>query len=367
MSDFEKDKIKSELKEKIKAIIEEKTEFSYLNNDEKTADIILQIIDSDGIIPDSLQDFNSRFNELPKKADLILVAAPTGAGKDSLVRRIKYREPEKNYIELNMDRFRHYFSEFIPDVSVLQDRNFAKKTNEFSYEIYYTIQELLLQEFPGTNIIITGTLWEKDWIEEVFKKYKSNKNTDYNITISSLAVPIKDSAFSIISRYVKIIDQGIKKIDDDGKIVYENGFIPGTARYTALDYHDETYNRFLGNLDYFEKMFRSNKLVDKMEVYRRAAKRCDYSENTLVYSSDNPEDAEKTAVQVVQELRNGESQVKSGEFKELANIIRKEKNKQYFRDQRVALEILTNLISIYKGDVRSTEDLIDSKNPEGRS
>ena len=141
-----------------------------------------------------------------KKAELIFVAAPTGAGKDTLVARLNYNNKEKKYIELNMDIFRHYFPIFIQDIKKINDKNFANITNEFSYEIYVTIQDILLQEFPGTNIIITGTLREIDWVEKALYKFKQDKKTDYEIKFACLAVPKKESAMSIIRRYLGIID-----------------------------------------------------------------------------------------------------------------------------------------------------------------
>ena len=111
-----------------------------------------------------------------------------------------------------MDMFRHYFPIFIQDIEKINDKNFASMTNEFSYEIYATIQDILLQEFPGTNIIITGTLREIDWVEKVFYKFKQDEKTDYEIKFACLAVPKKESAISIIQRYLGIIDARTWKV-----------------------------------------------------------------------------------------------------------------------------------------------------------
>ena len=103
---------------------------------------------------EKLNGLHQDFQNIPKKAEMIFVAAPTGAGKDSLVVKLNVLNPEKNYIELNMDMFRHYFSIVIPDMSKITDRTFAEQTNEFSYEMYYTIQEILLnlRELYGKQI-----------------------------------------------------------------------------------------------------------------------------------------------------------------------------------------------------------------------
>lgn len=331
-----------DLNDKIKNIINQEIEskrFSVL--DESSANLIRQIISN----YEEKNNLRQNFENLPKKAELIFVAAPTGAGKDSLVARLNNANPEKNYIELNMDMFRHYFSRFIPDVK-LQDRTFADQTSEFSYEMYYTIQEVLLTEFPGTNIIITGTLWKTDWVQETFEKYKQNKNTDYSITLASLAVPEKDSAFSILKRYVSIVDTGILGKDEDGKEIYSKDFLPGSARYTSLDYHNATYDRFPESLRYFQNMFEKGELIDCMKVYRRSKKELDFSDDTLVYSSDNIMQSDQNALDTVIKLRNSESQITQDDIFSLFEVLTDSKNQSYFKSQNVIEEIVFDLAEI---------------------
>lgn len=317
--------------------------------DESSAGLINQIINN----YEETNGLHQDFDNIPKKADLIFVAAPTGAGKDSLVIRLNCAHPDKKYIELNMDMFRHYFSQFIPDVQ-LQDKTFAEQTSEFSYEMYYTVQEILLSEFPGTNIIITGTLWKTDWVEETFRKYKANENTDYKITLASLAVPEKDSAFSILKRYVSIVDKGIIGKDENGEIIYSDYFLPGSARYTSLDYHNATFERFPTNLKYFQDMFQRGELIDCMEVYRRSTKESDFFEDTLVYSSDNPEQKDITALDAVIRLRNSESQITQDDIFTLFEILTSEKNKSYFKSQEVIEEIIFDL-----ADILGKQDILE--------
>lgn len=331
-----------DLNDKIKNIINQEIEskrFSVLN--ESSVNLIRQIISN----YEEKNNLRQNFENLPKKAELIFVAAPTGAGKDSLVARLNNANPEKNYIELNMDMFRHYFSRFIPDVK-LQDRTFADQTSEFSYEMYYTIQEVLLTEFPGTNIIITGTLWKTDWVQETFEKYKQNKNTDYSITLASLAVPEKDSAFSILKRYVSIVDTGILGKDEDGKEIYSKDFLPGSARYTSLDYHNATYDRFPESLRYFQNMFEKGELIDCMKVYRRSKKELDFSDDTLVYSSDNIMQSDQNALDTVIKLRNSESQITQDDIFSLFEVLTDSKNQSYFKSQNVIEEIVFDLAEI---------------------
>ena len=331
-----------DLKDKIREIINQELDSGrFFFFFETSVNLIEQIISNYEVTNNLSQDFSN----LPKKADLIFVAAPTGAGKDSLVSRLNYANPDKNYIELNMDMFRHYFSKFIPDVQ-LHDRTFAEQTSEFSYEMYYVIQEILLTEFPGTNIIITGTLWKTDWVEETFKKYKANENTDYKITLASLAVPEKDSAFSILKRYVSIVDNGIIGKDNNGNIIYSEDFLPGSARYTNLDYHNATFDKFPENLKYFQDMFQRGELIDCMEVYKRSAKESDFSENTLVYSSENPEQANISALDVIMQLRNSDSQITQDDIFSLFEVLTDDKNQAYFKGQKVIEEIIFDLAEI---------------------
>ncbi len=320
-----------DLKEKLKKIIEQETErkhFCVIGSNgmlEKSVELINKLFENYEKVNDLKQDFSN----LPKQGELILLVAPTGAGKDSVVIRLNSKNLEKNYIELNIDMFRHYFPIFIPDSDELTDITFAKKTNEFSYEIYITIQEIILQEFPGTNVIITGTLRENDWIEESIKKYKQNKNTNYKVKILSLAVPENESEMSSIKRYISIVDDQLNNNPE---------FIPGTARYTSKKYHDETYERFPDNLLYFEKKFKETpgKLIDAIEVYRRSKIINDYEENTLVYSSER--DNNKTAVMAVNELREKKAEYNIDEIEMLLDVTIK--NSSYLISQDTYSEII---------------------------
>ena len=265
-----------------------------------------------------------------KKAELVLVMAPTGAGKDTLVAKLNYQNPEKKYIELNMDIFRHYFPIFIKDTKKIRDKNFAVLTNEFSYEIYATIQEILLTEYPGTNIIITGTLRQTDWIEDVIKKFKSDSRTDYTVRLVGLVVSKKESAISTIQRYLGIVDT---QNQDDLK----------ASRYTSLTYHDETYEKYPDNFSYFENMYQSMKLIDSIEVYTRSKDINDLSEDTRVYSSEDNSES-KTALDVIMELREKEYKIGLSEFDDITKKIIK--NKNHLKEQGVLTEIIRNLAII---------------------
>ena len=321
------------LKEKIKNIIEKELKanhFSILDL-EKGVELIYQIIGNYKLLDKISFEENEDLTKEKKKAEMIFVAAPTGAGKDSLVARLNYQNKEKKYIELNMDIFRHYFPLFIENLDKITDKNFALETNEFSYEIYATIQEVLLQEFPGTNIIITGTLRETDWVEEVFKRFKEDEKTDYKIKLVCLAVPKKESAISIIYRYLGIISNQLERLSK----------YPGTARYTTMEYHDETFERFPKNFEYFQKKFieEPGKLIDCIEVYTRSKNLDDMNEKTKIYSSD--EDNQRTALDAINELRNKYYKVSYENFSLIVNRIIK--NKDYLKNQGTLREIVKDL------------------------
>ncbi len=328
-----------DLREKIRKIIENETKlgnFSILGSDEHV-DLIQQIIENYEVTNDLGKEKASNPETGKKEGELVFVAAPTGAGKDSLVVKMNHCNPDKKYIELNMDIFRQYFPMFIDEnIDNMTDKNFAKKTNEFSYEIYKTIQELILEEFPGTNVIITGTLRDTDWVEEAFKKFKSNDKTDYKVKLACLAVSKKVSAISVIYRYVGIVDSQGEKLKE----------YPGSARYTSASYHDETYERFPDNFSYFQNEFLRNpgELIDSIEVYKRSKNIQDLDEDTLCYSSDLDKESERSALDVIMELRNSDEKIDNEKFSEIAKKIIK--NKDYLKSQGTLKEIIKELAII---------------------
>lgn len=280
-------------------------------------------------------NLNQDKSDLPKHGELIFIAAPTGTGKDTLVRKLNCDNPEKNYIELNMDIFRQYFYYFLDDPGNLNDKKFAYQTNQFSYEIYYTIQELLLNEFPGTNVIITGTLREVDWVENVFRKFKENRNTNYTIKLVCLAVPKKESSFSIIQRYIGIVDTQTKR----------NDFIAGTARYTDLQYHNDTFDRFMDNFIFLEQKFKDNpgELIDMIEVYRRVKNINDLSEDTKEYSSD---DSKINAEKVIKRLREKKYEISSNNMKNILKLLFE--NSRYLKSQDTLNECFIDLLNLFE-------------------
>ena len=323
-----------DLKDKIREIIKVETEkknFSVL--DESSVELIQKIMNGYEIT----NDLHQNMNNLPKEGELVFIAAPTGAGKDSLVIKLNVDNPEKKYIELNVDIFRHYFPKFIKNINDLRDKEFAIQTNEFAYEIYYTVQELLLTEFPGTNIIITGTIRDYKWAELIFKKYKSNLKTKYYVRLVSLGVPKLESALSVIKRYVAIVD-GQRKTDN---------FISGSARYTSIDYHDETYSKFPSSFEYFENNYREKpgELIDCIEVYKRAKHVFDYFENNMVYSTNRNDNKNNTALDAVLDLRNSNYEIPEKDKEIITSAVKA--NEIYLKSQDTYNELLVDLKKIF--------------------
>ena len=62
---------------------------------------------------------------------------------DTLLRKIELDNPDINFVSLNMDMFRHYHNEIIGSDDFISDKDYARTTNQTSYELYYIIQEKL--------------------------------------------------------------------------------------------------------------------------------------------------------------------------------------------------------------------------------
>lgn len=279
-----------------------------------------------------------------KNAEMIFVAAPTGAGKDTLVRKLTSQNPDKNYVVLNMDMFRHYYKNISKQVNDIHDKDFAKKTNDISYEIYYLIEELILNYYQGTNVILTGTMKDTPWIESILKKYKNNK---YDINLSVLTVPYQESAFSIFERYLNIVDTQLHSKTPDDSII----------RYTDLKYHDETFTNFSKNLEYFEK---SKDLISSVSVYRRDKSIHDLSEDTLIFSSTSPSNfKEPTATATVQSILNSANIVSTERFSKLLELV--ERNSDYLKAQGLYNEIGKSLTFIHSLDNKPFSEVSKSK------
>lgn len=329
------DELVKRIASEIKRIIEEESKagrFSILCD--KYVDLIVQIVISEIMIGKIRKENFRASDEIANRqmAELIFIAAPTGAGKDTLVRKVAHNNSDKKYVVLNMDIFRHYYSAFQDFLKSkypggLTDREFALQTNGFSYEIYYTMQRLILDNFPGTNVIITGTIRETGWVEDTFRIFKSNPYTQYTNKLLALAVPKNICAFSAIERYLL----SIKK--------YE----PGTARYVSSDYYSDTTEKFTTNLSYFERIVNSGEgLIDVIEVYKRSTIQNDFSEDTLLYTSDASKnvvrDTKLTATQVVESIINADADV--GLIKIAVLLDRIKLMQEYLKAQGLYQEVL---------------------------
>ena len=268
-----------------------------------------------------------------KNAEMLFVAAPTGAGKDTLVRKLTSQNPNKNYVVLNMDMFRHYYQNISKQIHEINDKDFAKKTNDISYEIYYLIEELILNYYQGTNVILTGTMKDTPWIESILRKYKNNK---YDVNLSVLTVPYQESAFSIFERYLNIVETQLNSKTHD----------TSSIRYTDLKYHDETFNNFSKSLEYFEN---SNNLISSISVYRRDKNINDLSEDTLIFSSNSPSNfKESTATATANSILYAPNIIDPERMSNLLELIAK--NENYLKEQGLFTEIGKSLNYIHSLD-----------------
>ena len=303
--------------------------------------IIFRIVMSEIFSKIEYENFITSGEETDRKsAELIFVAAPTGAGKDTLVMKIEHDNKDRKYVVLNMDKFRHYYPFFLERIKVdypdgMKDKDFAAQTSGFAYEIYYTMQRLLLENFPGTNIIITGTIRDYEWVEETFKRFKSNPFTKYVTKLYALAVPKTTCAFSALKRYLLSI----------------NKYEPGTARYTPENYCRETINNFPINLAYFEKIYNSpDGYIDVIEVYRRNTRQEDLDEETILYTT-YVEGREKTDTRgavygTVNNILNRDEPISS--FALLVIMERIQIWSEYLKDQNLYQDIL-KFLEMFRG------------------
>ena len=289
----------------------------------------------------------SNFKLSPKSntnAEMLFVAAPTGAGKDTLVRKLTSQNPDKNYVVLNMDMFRHYYKNISKQVNEITDKDFAKKTNDISYEIYYLIEELILNYYQGTNVILTGTMKDTPWIESILKKYKNNK---YDVNLSVLTVPYQESAFSIFERYLNIVETQLHAKTKDDSII----------RYTDLKYHDETFTNFSKNLEYFENY---KELISSVSVYRRDKSIHDLSEDTLIFSSTAPSNfKEPTATATAKSILNSTNIISAERFSKLLELV--ERNADYLKEQGLYNEIGKSLTFIHSLDNKPFSEVSKTK------
>ena len=326
------------LNNQIKTLIEKETENGNIKNlTSADADLLTQIASNFKLSP-----VNN------KNSELTFVAAPTGAGKDTLVRKLTSQNPDKNYVVLNMDMFRHYYTDISTNIKEINDKDFAKKTNDISYEIYYLIEELILNYYPGTNVILTGTMKDTPWIESIFKKYKNHK---YNINLSVLTVPYQESAFSIFERYLNIVQTQLHSKRKDDSII----------RYTDLKYHDETFTNFTKNLNYFEN---SKDLISSVSVYRRDKSIHDLSEDTLIFSSTSPSlYKESTATATANSILNSANIISAERFSKLLELV--EQNAHYLKEQGLYNEIGKSLTFIHSLDNKPFSEVSKTKEDIG--
>ena len=306
----------------IESEIKNNPDIKYLNTSHSR--LIAQII--------SNYNLSNNNNEIMENPIMIFLGAPTGAGKDILVRKIMAENKNKNFVVLNMDIFRYYHNELSNNFEYIFDKDFAKKTNQTSYEIYYIIQKIILEKFPGTNVIVTGTIRDLNWVKSIINYYKTNKLSHYKIMLVTLAVPIIESAFSIYERYLTLVD------------ARENSNTP--LRYTELEYHNDTVKEFIDNFRFFEDellLNQNDSLIDSIKVYCRNKDIANVNENNLIFDSLSNSNSEK-ASSIIQKIMTSESIISSERINNIANIILN--NKQYLEKQELYGTIILELKKI---------------------
>lgn len=267
------------------------------------------------------------------RAKMIFLGAPTGSGKDTLVRKLTSNNPEDNFVVLNMDMFRHYHREITGSNDYISDKDYAIATNQTSYELYYLIQELILREFPGTSTIITGTMRDLDWIEEIAKRYKFDPKTDYDLSLVTLAVPTRESALSIFERYLRLVDERDL-----------SSTIP--LRYTGLEYHNDTVKKFSTNVRLIEDNFHqdpNNRYFNSIRVYRRNKDIFDLSEDTLIYDSNHP-DPNKCAYAHIFTIMSSQPTISKERISSILDVIKR--NSEYLKKQGLYESIIKDIESI---------------------
>ncbi len=249
--------------------------------DESNAKLLAQIISNLGLK-------KAKETDDKPKAKMIYLGAPTGAGKDILVRKLRALEPSNKYVVLNMDIFRYYHNEITGEPEAILDKEYAQKTNQSSYEMYYLIQEAILKEYPGTNIIVTGTLKDIEWVKSILKRYKDDPNTAYEVEIDALAVEKNESAFSIFERYLNLVDARDSSVR--------------SLRFTDIGYHNATTKDFIKNVkileDYNQK---KNSLIDGIKVFCRNRDIFDMKEETILYDSEEQEKYGSSCVPIIKD------------------------------------------------------------------
>ena len=278
------------------------------------------------------------------RAKMIFLGAPTGSGKDTLVRKLTSNNPEDNFVVLNMDMFRHYHREITGSNDYISDKDYAIATNQTSYELYYLIQELILREFPGTSTIITGTMRDLDWIEEIAKRYKFDPKTDYDLSLVTLAVPTRESALSIFERYLRLVDERDL-----------SSTIP--LRYTGLEYHNDTVKKFSTNVRLIEDNFHqdpNNRYFNSIRVYRRNKDIFDLSEDTLIYDSNHP-DPNKCAYAHIFTIMSSQPTISKERISSILDVIKR--NSEYLKKQGLYESIIKDIESIVVKHDKNLTDL----------
>ena len=279
--------------------------------------------------------------EKKETGEVIFLEAPTGAGKDAIFLQLVHENPDKNYIELNLDMFRKYYVRYFANNQTFNDMDYVRITNQFTYEMFTILQEILLKYFPSSNIVITGSLRETEWNENFMKIYKQN---NYKVSLVTVTISRQEGLYSIIKRYLEMVDTKRQRPD----------FIEGTVRYTSYNYFNETHEKFIDNFSYFVDLYNASpgKLIDTIKVYRRSKDLKDFKDDNLVYSSDI--NTQESPLLSVIRLRDAEYEVKEQDIAYIFSLI--QMNRDYLEEQGTLKDLLLTIAAL-----TSTETLYENK------
>ena len=255
----------------------------------------------------------------PQDYQMIFVAGQTGGGKDTLVKKIVSQNNNK-FVVIDMDDYRHYFQ----SDETIKDIEYAEKTNKYAYDIFTKIIEKVTsnKDLKGTNVIITGTMRNKEWTERIIRQFKE---ANYNIQIYALAVEKFESQISIIERYLKSVQIKLSRGDK-----YES-----PTRFTSMEYHEESIEGFLKTIESFIKQPEI-----EIQVYQRG-KDLDKINNDDLLCNDR-----ETAYNTIKEKINSEIDEKKYRERliDILNMLKELKN--YLEEQCTCFELVVMIKAI---------------------
>ena len=255
----------------------------------------------------------------PQDYQMIFVAGQTGGGKDTLVKKI-VSQNNKKFVVIDMDDYRYYFQ----SDETIKDIEYAEKTNKYAYDIFTKIIEKVTsnKDLKGTNVIITGTMRNKEWTERIIRQFKEAK---YDIQIYALAVEKFESQISIIERYLESVQIKLSRGDKS----------ESPTRFTSMEYHEESIDGFLKTI---ESLIKQPEI--EIQVYQRGRDLDKINKDDLLCND------RETAYNTIKEKIN--SEIDEKKYRErLIDILNMLKElKKYLEEQCTYFELVVMIKAI---------------------